>query len=105
MNENLDNLYQQNWIKSSEDLGQYIRAYRKSEGITLETASGLSNVSTKFLSEFERGKETAEIGKVLKVLTALGLNVIVQPRKSHVKGSIKIPLSFKASGTVTKGQG
>jgi HTH-type transcriptional regulator/antitoxin HipB len=32
------------------------------------------------LSEFERGKETAEIGKVLKALRTLGLEVIIQPR-------------------------
>jgi hypothetical protein len=34
----------------------------------------------RFLSEFERGKETAEIGKVLKALRTLGLEVIIQPR-------------------------
>jgi hypothetical protein len=32
------------------------------------------------LSEFERGKETAELGKVLKALRTLGLEVIVLPR-------------------------
>ncbi|MEG7522290.1 MAG: hypothetical protein M3H12_04215 [Chromatiales bacterium] len=31
------------------------------------------------LSEFERGKETAEIGKVLKALRTLGLEVIIRP--------------------------
>ena len=41
---------------------------------------GLGNLSTRFLSEFERGKETAEIGKVLKALRTLGLEVIIQPR-------------------------
>jgi len=75
-----DNLPQQVWVKTPTDLGHYVRAYRKSRGITLETVSGLSNVSTKFLSEFERGKETAEIGKVLKVLHAVGLEVLVEPR-------------------------
>lgn len=34
------------------------------------TVSGLVNLSTRFLSEFERGKETAEIRKVLKALAA-----------------------------------
>jgi len=67
-------------IQSAEDLGQLVRAHRKSKGLTLEMVSGLGNLSTRFLSEFERGKETAEIGKILKALRTLGLNIIVQPR-------------------------
>ena len=67
-------------IQTVEDLGQLVRSHRKGKGLTLETVSGLGNVSIRFLSEFERGKETAEIGKVLKALRTLGLDVIVQPR-------------------------
>ncbi len=65
-------------IQSTGDLGQLVRAHRKGKGLTLETVSGLGNLSTRFLSEFERGKETAEIGKILKALRTLGLDVIVQ---------------------------
>lgn len=67
-------------IQTTEALGQLVRAHRKQRGLTLETVSGLGNLSTRFLSEFERGKETAEIGKVLKALRTLGLEVIVRPR-------------------------
>ncbi len=67
-------------IQTTEDLGQLVRAHRKGKRLTLETVSGLGNLSTRFLSEFERGKETAEIGKVLKALRILGLEIIVQPR-------------------------
>jgi len=67
-------------ISTTEDLGHLVRAHRKNKGLTLETASGLGNLSIRFLSEFERGKETAEIGKILKALRTLGLDVIVQPR-------------------------
>ena len=70
-------------ILTTKDLGNLVRAHRKSKHITLETISGLGNLSTRFLSEFERGKETAEIGKVLKALRILGLEVTVQPR--HVQ--------------------
>lgn len=68
-------------IHTVEELGKLARAHRKQRKITLETLSGIGNVSPRFLSEFERGKETAEIGKVLKALQTLGLEVIVQPRK------------------------
>lgn len=67
-------------IQTPEELGRLVRAHRKHRHLTLETVSGLGNVSTRFLSEFERGKETAEIGKILKALRTLGLEVIIQPR-------------------------
>lgn len=67
-------------IRSTDELGRLARTHRKSRRLTLETTSGLANLSTRFLSEFERGKETAEIGKVLKALQTLGLEIIVQPR-------------------------
>lgn len=71
-------------IRTVAELGQLVRVHRKSRRLTLETVSGLSTLSTRFLSEFERGKETAEIGKVLKALEILGLDIIVQPRGSAV---------------------
>lgn len=74
-------------ILTAKELGQLVRAHRKRRALTLETVSGLGNLSTRFLSEFERGKETAEIGKVLKVLRTLGLEVIVQPRGRPALGS------------------
>ncbi len=69
-------------IKTTEELGRLVRGHRKSKHLTLESASGLANLSVRFLSEFERGKDTAEIGKVLKALNTLGLDVIVRPRNS-----------------------
>ena len=69
-------------VRSAEDLGKLVRAHRKQRKLTLETISGLGNLSTRFLSEFERGKETAELGKVLQALRTLGLEVMVQPRGS-----------------------
>jgi len=67
-------------IQTTEDLGRLIRSHRKQKNLTIETVSGLGNLSPRFLSELERGKETAEIGKTLKVLKTLGLDVIIQPR-------------------------
>jgi HTH-type transcriptional regulator/antitoxin HipB len=67
-------------VKSVAELGSLVRAHRKSRRFTLEIVSGLGGISTRFLSEFERGKETAEIGKVLQALDTLGLELLVQPR-------------------------
>lgn len=71
-------------IRTVAELGRLVRVHRKSRRLTLETVSGLSTLSMRFLSEFERGKETAEIGKVLKALEIMGLDIIVQPRGSAV---------------------
>ena len=68
--------------RSAEELGALARAHRKQRRLTLETISGLGNLSTRFLSEFERGKATAELGKVLKALHTLGLEVVIQPRRA-----------------------
>lgn len=67
-------------IRTALELGRLARAHRKGRRLTLETVSGLTNLSIRFLSEFERGKETAEIGKILKALRTLGLKVTIQPR-------------------------
>ena len=67
-------------IHNTEELGQLIRHFRQSKSITQERVSGIANVSTRLLSEVERGKETAEIGKVLTILDRLGLEVVVRPR-------------------------
>ena len=67
-------------ISSSEALGAFVRKYRKQHGWRIEDVSGIANVGARFISEFERGKETAELGKVLKVLEALGLEFSLRPR-------------------------
>ncbi len=67
-------------IRTTEELGRLARANRKQQNLTLERFSGLGKLSMRFLSEFERGKETAEIGKVLKAIDTLGLEVVIQPR-------------------------
>ncbi len=67
-------------VHSTADLGRLVRAYRKNKGLTLETVAGLGNLSIRFLSEFERGKDTAEIGKILKTLRTLGLEIHVRAR-------------------------
>lgn len=73
-------------VKTPQDLGHLARRHRKKRELTLETLSALGNFSPRFLSEFERGKETAEIGKVLKALHTLGLEVVIQPRNRTTAG-------------------
>ena len=67
-------------IRTPTKLGQAVRQHRKARRLTQDTVASLSNVSTGFLSDFENGKPTAEIGKVLDTLKAIGLDVYVAPR-------------------------
>lgn len=67
-------------ICTAEELGDLIRSFRNQKKFTLERVSGLTNIGMRFISELERGKETAELGKVLTLLHGLGLEIIIQPR-------------------------
>lgn len=42
---------------------------------------GVSGVGVRFLVQLEHGSETAQIGKVFRVLKVLGCDVIVQKRQ------------------------
>jgi y4mF family transcriptional regulator len=66
---------------TAADIGTAVRKKRKEDGLTLADAAALSGVGYRFMSDLENGKETVQVGKVLKVLTALGLNMIIEARK------------------------
>ncbi|MBM6675520.1 helix-turn-helix transcriptional regulator [Olsenella uli] len=67
-------------VRSSADLGEVIRAERRRQGMTQAELAGLADVGVTFLSQLENGKGSAEVGKVLQVLTMLGVDVLVEPR-------------------------
>jgi HTH-type transcriptional regulator / antitoxin HipB len=74
-------------VTTAGDIGRIIRAKRNETGVRQEVAAGMSEVGTKFLSQLENGKETAELGKTLRVLRKLGLNVYIYPRSADpIKG-------------------
>lgn len=69
-------------ITSVEDLGRAVRCKRKETGLRQEVVAGMTGVGTKFLSQLENGKETAELGKALQVLQKMGLEVYIFPRST-----------------------
>lgn len=62
-------------IKSVSDIGQLVRQRRKQLAMGLVETAAVCNVGVRFLSEFERGKHTIQIGKALEILHALGFEV------------------------------
>jgi y4mF family transcriptional regulator len=67
-------------VKTSLELGNVIRQARKRTELDQETTADLIGVGPRFLSEVERGKPSARLALVLKVLERLGLEVWVTPR-------------------------
>lgn len=67
-------------VASPVALGRLIRQRRKGDRMTQSEAAALCGVGNRFLSELERGKATAELGKTLRVLRGLGLELSVTPR-------------------------
>lgn len=62
-------------IASAEALGRYIRAARIEQGFTRDELASATGFSPKFISQVEAGKPTAQIGKVLKLLSELGIKL------------------------------
>lgn len=70
---------------STIEIGQAIRSARKQLGLLQAHAAGMCNVSAKFLSKLEQGKESAHLGKTLNVLRSLGLKITLTPSSALIK--------------------
>lgn len=67
-------------IEDMDTLAASIREQRRSQGATQAELAGISGVGVRFVSDVENGKESAEVGKVLRLLQRLGLELWVVPR-------------------------
>jgi HTH-type transcriptional regulator/antitoxin HipB len=64
-------------VRNPLDLGKLLRSARKRAGLTLVECAGANGVGVRFLSELERGKETASLGLALRVARSLGVELFV----------------------------
>ncbi len=71
-------------IRAVSELGRAIRLRRKAIGLTQTAVAQVAGVGNRFVSELERGKATAEFGKVLRVVSVLGLDLHVGCRQGSV---------------------
>lgn len=67
-------------VRSPQELGRVARQERKRQDLTLDQVYSVSGLTTRFLSEFERGKPNASLGRVIRALQILGLELLVLPR-------------------------
>lgn len=78
------------------EVGAIVRDYRRERQMRQAELAKRLGVSPKWLSQFENGKATAQIGLVIRVLHELGFELRVEPAASvakrkqhHVPKSIK----------------
>ena len=64
-------------VSDAGALGAAIRTARKAHGLTQSQLAGLAGTGLRLISELERGKPGAELGKVLDVLAVLGLRLLI----------------------------
>lgn len=62
-------------IASATDLGDLIRRRRKEAKLTQADLAEIASTTTRFVSEMERGKSTAQLDGVLRLTTALGIRL------------------------------
>ena len=67
-------------ITDSKSLGTAIRARRKELEYTQAYLAEFTGLSVTFISDVERGKPTAEIEKVIRLINILGMDNTVEKR-------------------------
>ena len=60
-------------IQSTIDLGLAIRAVRRHSRVRIDDLAATAGVSKQFTQDVEHGKPTVQFGRMLKVLTELGI--------------------------------
>ena len=81
-------------ISSPDELGLLIRAVRKHQKLLMDDVAGSASVGPVFVREVERGKETVQLGRVMRILAELGIEL-----RADVPDEVKDTLSaLKAKG-------
>ena len=70
-------------VKDAADLGSVIRLRRKQLGLTQQELADACGCSIMYLSNLERGKETAELGIALRIVNLLGLDMTLSERGAY----------------------
>ena len=64
---------------TAADIGEIVRATRKAAGLRQFELAGAAGVGVRFIVDLEAGKPTAQMGKALQVLRALGCTFDITP--------------------------
>ena len=64
---------------TSAQIGDIVRTTRKAAGLRQDELAGAAGVGLRFVVDLEAGKPTAQMGKTLQVLAALGCSLEITP--------------------------
>jgi len=71
---------------TTTEIGDIVRAARKAAGLRQDEVAGAAGVGLRFIVDLEAGKPTAQIGKALQVLAALGCSLEITLPQSKGAG-------------------
>ncbi|MDO4537401.1 MAG: helix-turn-helix domain-containing protein [Coriobacteriales bacterium] len=92
-------------ITDTQSFGQVIRSARKERGWSQRALAQHCGCSQRFVSELERGKSTAELGKALFLLETLGFSLLAQRNQPAEDGRRAVELlSVRVSTKLERGQ-
>ena len=69
-------------INGSKEFGACLRNRRKELGYTQAYLAEYTGFSVSFISDLERGKETAELGKAIYLVNLLGMDCMLTRRST-----------------------
>lgn len=70
-------------IRSPKELGEALRQKRKAKGLTQTAAGKPVNLVQSKISQIENGTLAIELSTLFRLLAALDLELVVQPRQKH----------------------
>ena len=68
-------------LRGADQFGEAIRVFRKRRGLTQQQVADMAGCSLMYVSNLERGKTSAELGKALKILDVLDVEVSFSDRR------------------------
>jgi HTH-type transcriptional regulator / antitoxin HipB len=74
-------------ITTLRTLAVAVKGRRLELGLSQAQIADQARVSRQWINEFEAGKPTAELGLVLRLLDALGLDVMLATRDEHERST------------------
>lgn len=70
-------------IRSPKELGMTLRQQRKAKGLTQAAVGKPVNLVQSKISQIENGTLAIELNTLFRLLAALELELVVQPRQTH----------------------
>ena len=77
-------------IENARDFGRAVRTARKEAGISQMQLAEMAGCSQRLVSEIERGKQTAEIGKALSLLAELNVRLVTGEERQSIDGRSEV---------------